>query len=467
MGPPIPSQRSERQERQTRAPRRQGARAAVVSVSFADGIVALEEFAAAIDRFNRLSPRPNPFLSAKFLRCYALHSEYHVPGAEERLFLIFDGRRLIGCAPMRRTRDAFGAAAGALGLRGTRLRFLAPFDTEQPGLLCAPEDEARVAHALINHLCERESGWGMLELVGQRPGGHLHRAAHALANRSFRVRDFGVEPYHEIELSWADVHSFFRSLPKKMRSNISRQARRLYAAGETELLLASGPEASTAWFEAYCDLDRRSWKKGTKSSLHRDPRRVRFYRELLAGRGGLHPSFVGVVLDGILVAGLIVGATAAPSSDPHGAWCLEMAYDRSLASLGPGHLLLLLEVAQAIERGDRWLNFMQNFAYYKHRWGARSIEVVNVQIIRRASLHNVRAAAGELGRRFLRAGAAAARHAVSDQESGRAAARAATVTAPERERARILTQAALGHGGPGIRRLNRAQAIAVLPFELA
>ena len=467
MAPSIPSECSERQERQTRALRRHDPRAAGISVSIADGIAALEDFAAAIDGFNRRSSRPNPFRSADFLRCYALHGEYHVPGAEERLFLVFDGGQLIGCAPMRRTLDAFGAVAGSLGLRGTRLQFLAPFDTEQPGVLCALEDEQRVAAALINYFCEREPDWGMVELAGQRPGGHLYRAAHALADRRFRVRDFGVQPYHEIELRWPDVRAFFRSLPKKMRSNISRQARRLYAAPEPELVLASGAEATSAWFEAYCDLDRRSWKHGTPSSIRRDQRRVQFYRELLAGRGGLEPSFVGILLGGMLVAGLIVGATSASLADPHGAWCLEMAYDRSLASLGPGHLLLLLGVAQAIERGDRWLNFMQNFAYYKHRWGAQPIDVVNVQIIRRASLHNVSAAAGELRRRFRRADALPALRPDSDHEGAGPGAQAAPVTGPEHEHARILTQTALGYAGPGVRCLNREQAMAVLPFDLA
>jgi len=142
-----------------------------------------------------------------------------------------------------------------------------------------------------------------------------------------------------------------------------------------------------------------------------------------------------------------------------------MAYDRSLASLGPGQLLLLLEVAQAIERGDRWLNFMQNFAYYKAPLGRAIHRVVNVQIIRRASLHNVRAAAGELGRWLWRAEAWPRSAPFPTRKRGRRSA-AGDRTEREREQARILTQAALGHAGPGIRRLNRAQAMAVPAFRI-
>ena len=101
-----------------------------------------------------------------------------------------------------------------------------------------------------------------------------------------------------------------------------------------------------------------------------------------------------MLLDGVLVAGLILGFRSRLRSHRRGTWCLEIAYDRSMAHLGPGHLLLLIAVATAIERGDLHLHFMQNFAYYKHRWGAEPIEVVNVQLIRRASLHNARARVG-------------------------------------------------------------------------
>jgi mannose-6-phosphate isomerase-like protein (cupin superfamily) len=93
------------------------------------------------------------------------------------------------------------------------------------------------------------------------------------------------------------------------------------------------------------------------------------------GRAGVEPSFVGVVLDGILIAALIVISNAA--SPVHGGWCLEMSYDQAHAALGPGQLLLLLATGEALARGDRFLNFLQNFAYFKHRWGTSEIEVVN------------------------------------------------------------------------------------------
>jgi CelD/BcsL family acetyltransferase involved in cellulose biosynthesis len=233
-------------------------------------------------------------------------------------------------------------------------------------------------------------------------------------------------------------------------------------------VLATGAEAVTSWFDAYCDLDSRSWKHGTASSIQRHPRRVRFYREIAAGKGGLDPGFIGIVLDGVLIAGLIYGSNATASPDYHGAWCLEMAYDQSRAELGPGQLLLLLAVGQAIEKGHRHLNFMQNFAYFKHRWAAEPINVVNVRLIRRMSLRNVSTALGDL-RRKMRArhermdpGAAPEGHGPAEKER---ADRPALAAANE-DRARALAEVALAYAGTGLRRLNRRESCAYLPFEL-
>jgi hypothetical protein len=488
-----------------------------LSVDCVRGLAALERFASDIDRLNALSGRHNPFLSASFLHCYATQAEYHTPGQGESLYLIREavgspGERLIGIAPLRRSIEKLGPSLGLLGLRATRMTVLAPLDTERPGILSAPEDEARVAAALIDHLCTRDNDWGLLEFAGQLPGTALYKAMHAATKPGFRARDIDVEPYTEIAIVWKDLHAYFRSLAKKMRSNISRQARKLFAHGQVEIVLADGAEAAGAWFDPYCDLDCRSWKHGTESSILRHPRRVRFYREIAAGRGGLDPSFIGILLDGVLIAGLLVGSNSSASPARHGAWCLEMAYDESRAALGPGQLLLLLAMGEAIRREDQFLNYMQNFAYYKHRWGAAPIPVVNVQLLRRLSLHNLRASVGELSKRLRAERAAPGNGAAATPGEGDAAAPednatpprhagATTAASPEADaptrgargdtgdargdtptprratpdhvhapadlaRARDLTARALAHGGPGTRLLTRNEASQYLPFEI-
>lgn len=431
--------------------------AARLTVSVIEGIAAIERFSSEIDRLNLASARPNPFLSSAFLTCYASHIDYYTPGREERLFLIRDGDALIGCAPMRRSSGRFG---------GDRLQLLAPLDTDRPGVLSSPKDEQRVATALVRHLCEHETGWGMVEFFGQQPGTALHLASHAAAGSRFRTRDIALEPYNEIPLTCDNLSAYYRSLSQKMRSNIGRQARRLFSNGNPELVLAEGPQAATAWFDAYCDLDSRSWKRGTDASIQRHARRVRFYREIAAGRGGLDPSFIGIVFEGMLIAGLLVGSNQTASRDCHGAWCLEMAYDQSQAELGPGQLLLLVAVGEAIGRGDRHLNFMQNFSYYKHRWKAETIEAVSVQLIRRASLQNVRASLGDLKHRWQGKRDRPPAEPDGHRDATQAAMHRATVTPQAKEHARSLASAALGVAGSGLRRLDREQARAYLPFDL-
>ncbi len=440
-------------------------------VSRVDGVRALERCAVDIDRLNAASQRPSAFASAAFLNSYALRNEYHAPGTSERLFLVRESGRVIGCAPMRQSREPLSPASlGALRLSGTRLEFLVAADTEQLEFSCAPEDEERVIAALLRHFCERESGWGMLELVGQKPGGALHRAVHAAGRGRFWARDIPVQPFTEVPLAWPDLHTYFRSLTKHMRSNIGRQARRMYQTGKTEIVLAEGAAAVGAWFDAYCELDARSWKSGTGSSISRNARRVRLYREIASGKAGFEPSFVAVLLDDVLVAGLLVGSNGAASPERHGAWCLEMAYDRTRADLGPGQMLLLLAVGEALGRRDSFLNFLQNFAYYKHRWGAELIDVVNVQLIRNLSPHDGRARIGDLrrwwqARKDAKSGVEAA--AGPAQPKDHAESSASASVAVDLARARRLTAAALASAGSGMRVLDRAAARGYLPFDLA
>lgn len=436
-----------------------------LKVTTARGIAAIERQSAQIDSLNRAAARPNGFHSSAYLLCYARHIEYYTPDRDEFLVLVYEGERLIGCAPMRSSTDNFGTLLGQSGLRIARLGWLAPLDTEQPGLLCAPQDEERVAAAVVRHFCSEERNWGMLEFAGQRPGSALHLSMHAAANGSLRARDIAVEPFNEIPLNWPDIAGYYRSLSKKMRSNIGRQARRVFAAGETRLILAQGAAATSAWFDAYLELEDRSWKQGTASALQRHPRRVQFYREIVAGRGGLEPSFIGILLDGALVAGLIVGDNSHASPQHHGAWCLEMAYDRARADLGPGQLLLLLAVAEGIRRGSRFLNLLQNFAYYKHRWNAEQIEVVNVQLMRRFSLHAMRASLGDLKRRW-RPERAPASHAATEDDTAQDSP-ATTHSAPaDLERARRLAVSARADAGSGMLELDKKQARERLPFSL-
>jgi Acetyltransferase (GNAT) domain len=439
-----------------------------LSVSPVDGVAGLERFAPEIDALNAASERPNPFLSAGFLLAYARRSEYGSSRTVERLFLIREGSRLIGCFPMLIRPDATQAGNRSIKSMFRSMVFLGYIDTEQPAIISAPQDRDQCAKALINHLCRHSADWDLVHLTGQLPGSPLHAATHAASGWKIRVRDIKVAPYNEIPITWSDLGSYFRSLGQKMRSNISRQARKLYAAGEVRLVYAEGAQGVSAWFDSYCDLDSRSWKDGTAGSIRRHPGRIQLYRDIASGNGGFEPSFIGITLDGVLVAGLILGSNLLAAPHRHGIWALEMAYDRSHSKLGPGQLLFLLAMGQAIDQSHRHLNFMQNFDHYKHRWGATPINCTDVQFMRRFSTRNLLAVLGD-ARRWMRRRAAepdASTGPVEDATSANDTEVHKTVSPEQQDHARELVKRALATAGSSMRVFDRDAARSCLPFDI-
>jgi Acetyltransferase (GNAT) domain len=439
-----------------------------LSVSAIDGVAGLERFAAEIDALNTASERPNPFLSGGFLLAYARRGEYGSSRTVERLFLIREDSRLIGCFPMLMLPDAMQVGNRSIKGMFRSMVFLGYIDTEQPTIISAPQDRDRCAKALIDHLSRHVADWDLIHLVGQLPSSPLYAAAHAASGWNIRVRDIKVAPYNEIPISWSDLGSYFRSLTQKMRSNISRQGRKLYAAGEVRLVHAEGAQGVSAWFDSYCDLDSRSWKDGTAGSIRRHPGRIQLYRDIASGNGGFEPSFIGIVLDGVLVAGLILGSNQLAAPHRHGIWCLEMAYDRSHSKLGPGQLLFLLAMGQAIEQRHRHLNFMQNFDHYKHRWGATPINVADVQFMRRFSARNLLAVLGDV-RRWMRRRAVepdGSTGPVEDVTSANDTEVHQAVSAEQQHHSRTLVERALATAGSRMQVFDRDAARSCLPFDI-
>lgn len=432
-----------------------------LTVKLFSGLTALEQLAADINALNLSSARPSLYLSADFLRCLARNTEVCPSSDDVRLYTVWENDRLIGCLPLRLAVDRFGP------LRGSRLCFLAPVAMEQLGILAAPGDEERVAHALVRHLRDREAHVGMLELVGQTAESALSRAMHQAANDRFRVRDFDESPYSEIAVAWPDIKSYFDSLSSSWRRNVARCARLLLAADKPELVFAEGAQATTAWFEAYLDLESRSWKHLSSAAITHHAHRVAYHRNLVGGQGGYTPSFIGILIDGFLVAGTLNGSNTDAPVHARGVWGFEMAYDASYADLGPGILLDLLLVHTAIQREEKFVNLLNGFADYKRRWKAEVMAVKKVQLIRRWSLHNLRGTAGDLMRQLR------ARMRRKSGTGGTTQEPKATDNSPrtppirpDRTLARAITAQALAYAGPGIERLDRTQIAALLPFDM-
>lgn len=405
-----------------------GVKRSGLSVTRHDGIVALETLSAELDEVNAASVRPSPFATAAFALAYASNSERDPLGMDVRLFVVhgrgedeklglvgFDpGPHLLGWAVFAfRVDEVIGSqhldwidhkspALGGIVRQAARaggaprLELMATSDVDRPGIVARKGFEDVVAQSLLNHLVANERDWTLLEWRAQEQDSPLWRAAHNMATPFLRVRDVEIDPYSEVQLIWPDGGEYFRALSKRMRSNVSRQVRKLYASGEVEVFLANGPEVTSSLFGAYAELETRSWKHKSAAAMSRHPLRMKLYSRILSGRAGLEPSMIGVTLDGVLIAALINGRFGDRM------WSMEMAFDESLNELGPGQLLLLLAGMDAIAKGCVSLNFFQLHGYFKKRWLADELPVVNLQLIRRPSLHDVRGLAGD-SMRFVRA----------------------------------------------------------------
>ena len=358
-----------------------------------DSVEGLLAIAAELHACNARAARPSAFALPGFVAAYVRHNEYF-PNASMRLrtYVARDQHRvhtpshepIVGYVMLR---HSFDKVAGPW--RGGRLDFAVTHDTDEPGVLAVAGRETEVAAAILHHLIDHERDWSMLECVGQHDGAVLRDVAPTLTSARIRWREIPMDPFSTVTITWPTLAAYYGALSKRMRSNVSRQTRRLYAAGAVELIFAHGG-ATGALFDAHLGLEDRSWKHGTDAAIRRASERVAFFRELAHGRAGLEPSYVGVALNGVLIAGLL-NATFGDST-----WSLDMSYDATHSELGPGQLPLLLTIGDAIGHHRRSVHFLQFFSYFKERWLADSHPAVVLQLLRRPSLWDTRAMAGDL-----------------------------------------------------------------------
>ena len=423
-----------------------------IRVTTVTGLVEFDRRSAMFDAINAASGNPSPFHSAAFLRLYATRSEHFPDGIEPVVFLVSEGFDAIGWLAMRRRTEKLPG-----GIPGRRVEMLATHDNDRPGIVALAGRDSDVSDAIIEHLLNRESAWTLCEFRAQTSGSALYAAAHARSSSTLKVRDIAIDPYSEVSIRWTSLGAYFASLSKRMRSNVSRQARHLFATGNVEIVLAKGGLGVGALFDAYLELESRSWKQGGDVAIRRHSNRETFYRELAKGNAGLVPSFIGITIDGCLVAGLITGRHFGRS------WCMEMCFDESQSDSGPGQLLLLLAINDAITEGDRSVNFLQMQPYFKQRWLAELHPVVNVQLIRRASFYNLKAVVGDRRRAASAENVVELFNDVKRESVQKSVARAEPSPLGQ---GRAILRGVLDQGLSGIRRLDTNSSAALLPFSV-
>jgi hypothetical protein len=352
----------------------------------------LRQHGPALDALNLLARRPSPFETLEYLETFLGHDEHAVTGQAPLLLLLRDSSGVIGWVALRVLRER------VLGLATSRVTFLATHDVDRPGLVCRPEDEGRCAEAVWRHLLDWE-GTDAIELMAQDE--HAALLPRGRAFPGWRVRTFDSIPNSTIPLPSTTLAEWFQGLGKKHRTNVGRLGRRMLAAGSVELLTARHPDDLDAFLDLYLDVERRSWKGPAAAGIGRHPARIALFREQCRPGRAVAPVIHLVTLDGVPVAGMF-GVEFAGAL-----YAREIAFDERFEGLGPGHLLMLLAIGNAMARRLTAVNLLGFFGYYKGRWGAVVTPTRGLQLLRRWSPPWVAARMQSVYRR-IRPGLAAA-----------------------------------------------------------
>ena len=436
----------------------------MISVRCFDSLAAAAPLREDVNALNRRSVRPDPFSTFEFFENFFRHDEFVSAGSGQPLWFLmaFRAGHLIGYLALREvSHKVMGLATRALG-------FLVTHDTDRPHVVARAEDLEHVTAAFCDYLIGRRREWSFLELQQQDGTSSLFPPPPAVERAGYLVREWPSLENCTIHIRWDTLHDYFKALSKRFRSNVSRQARALFGAGNVELLASADPVTNAAMFELYRCIEPHSWKAQANANIGRHPRRVEYFAGLLSARQPMRVSIQVLMLDGVPIAGLISGAFMG------GLYALHIVYDDRVSRLGPGSTMLLLGMRQAINGRYAFFNLLSGFRYYKIRWLAEATETRIAQIYRAGSLAFWRRRFGDWKRRVLAAQSNPvsllfnpARREIDEtvelvEPLAPGAVPQLAVTHAERERITALVNAVRNGQGES---LSAAQLAAVMPFE--
>lgn len=423
---------------------------AVLEVRGFDDLDALGALAPALEALNLASRRPTPFATLDYLRTFLAHDEDAASGYRPLLLVALDGGAPAGWVALRRQPGRL------LGLPADRIEFLVLHDNERPHLACRPEDEARCAEAFTRHLLSREPAWSQLEWMEQEADSPLAAAADRAAG--VFVRRFEHHPNATIECRWDDAAGYYRSLGKNFRASLRCHANRLTAAGRVEFASTWDPAAAARLLDLHLDVEARSWKGPAAAGVSRHPVRVDFFRALVASGQPMRMGLRLLLLDGVPVASEINGEFG-------DTWyAMEGTYDEGWRDTGAGHLLFLMSMREALGRGIRRVNLLNNYAYVKRRFGATITETAGVQLFRPWTPLWAKARLGGLRRRLLGPGTTQADvdyNLVRGRREGEEG-EAVSARRPDRSASRRLAEALLGADGRAVERTGVEALLSIL-----
>jgi CelD/BcsL family acetyltransferase involved in cellulose biosynthesis len=164
----------------------------------------------------------------------------------------------------------------------------------------------------------------------------------------------------ELPATWDE---YLKRLDGHDRSNLRRLQRRLEDRGSWEHEVFEGVEEIDRALDVYLAIEARSWKRSRGEGIGRSPKRVAFYRDLLARLARRGCATVSTLKRGEeRVSGRIsirLGETE---------YGVQTTYDPRHKDLSPGTLVKSLCMQRAIARGVRRYELLALFSEDKRRW---------------------------------------------------------------------------------------------------
>jgi hypothetical protein len=350
-----------------------------------------------------------------------------------------------------------------MGLRALQIDWLTAHTADRPHLVAGPGYANEASEAFYTYLLKRKPEWSLLEFQQQDEASPLFPPSAAIDLKGCRVRQWPNMENGTIPVRWKTVDEYFRAFSKKFRSNVSRQMRTLFSAGEVEFLMSSDPAITPHLFELYRAIEPRSWKSKVDTAIGRDPKWVEYYKGLLGARQPMRLSIHVLLLDGVPIAGLINGAFG------RGLYALHIVYDQGLSRLAPGAAVLLMGMRHAIEGRYAFFDLLWGFGYYKTRWLAEMTQTRSVQIYRRGGVFFWQRMLGDLKRRLLGSGTRGEPVLFNpvSRDAGELRAASSAAFVPEmsaEEKNRVAVLVARVRQGQG-EFLSRQGLASVIPFE--
>lgn len=303
----------------------------------------LGELAPEWDRLVDQMPLPSPFLRSWWLE--------HVGHGESSFVLAFDDAQLVGGIALQRTTRS--------GVEWLELLGAGPLEPDHLDLVASVDRVADVQAAVREWL--GRSGSRVIDLAGVRPSGWLIDAVPGLGS----VTALEVAPYATLPATPAE---YLKSRPGRMRSTITRTAKRLAKAGVTlRIVEAADIDSSLATLAALHDG---RWGDASGFLDHWDQFAAAARAGAAVGEFAIHEL---VDADGVVVAteaDFIVGGRTS-------FYQAGRLTDHELR--GSGSALRYDVISAAIERGDREFDLLRGGESYKTDWAGGQRGLVRIR----------------------------------------------------------------------------------------